>query len=124
MLAPKVHPLTRLAEADDPMEIVADAAPGDPDYMLECMVDEMSWGGMTEDEVLGLFHDPGYPVLNQLLGFYGCDAVRDRVRDLFARREGFRVTAVVDETPDPDLESDDGLELIQLTVRSSTGRDA
>jgi hypothetical protein len=104
------------------MEVVASAAPGDPDYMLECMVDELSWGGMTEDEVLALFHDPGYPVLNQLLGYYGCDAVHNRVRALLARRDAFRVTAVIDETPDPDQESDDGPELIQLTVRSSAGR--
>lgn len=121
-LAPKVHPLTRPAEAEDPMEVVANPVPGDPDYMLDCMVEELAWAGLGMDEVLALFDDPGYPVLNQLLEHFGRDAVYDRVWELFAVRNAFRVTAVVEETPDPDLESDDGPELIQLTVRSSTAR--
>ena len=35
---PKVHPATREIEAEDPMELMAEIAPGDPDVMLNCMV--------------------------------------------------------------------------------------
>ena len=116
---PKVHPLTRGVEADDPMEMVANTFPGDPEYMLQCMVEELAWAGLSAGEVLGLFRDPAYPVLNQLLGHYGEEAVCERVAALLGNFQGIRVTAVVDDEPEPD--EDDGPELIQLTIRRGTG---
>ncbi|MFO0847655.1 MAG: hypothetical protein U0871_03705 [Gemmataceae bacterium] len=114
-LVPKVHPLARPADTDDPMEVVATPVLGDPEYMLGCMVEELAWAGLAADEVLGLFRSPAYPVLNELLGHYGEEEVGRRVRELLGNFGGFRVTAHVDDEPDPDL--DDGPELIQLTVR-------
>ena len=84
--APKVHPMTRLAEAEDPMELMADAAPGDPDYMLDCMVSELAWTGMNAHEVLGLFFSPGYPVLQQLLEYHGVDVRQPRCGSNHRRR--------------------------------------
>lgn len=120
-LAPKVHPLARLAEADDPMELMADTVPGDPDFMLECLISEFAWSGHSAHEVLQLFDNPGYPVLGQLREFHGDAVIRDRVRSLFDNLRAVRVTAVVDENADDDHE-DDGPELIQLSVRRRGGK--
>jgi hypothetical protein len=110
---PKVHPLTRAVEPEDPMELMATPAPGDPDVMLECLVQEYAWMGWDPAQLLDLFQSPLYPVLNQLLAAYGEEEVRRRIGAVLARSGVFRVTAVVEEEPEPD----DGPELIQLSIR-------
>jgi hypothetical protein len=114
---PKVHPTTREVESDDPLELVAEPVPGDPDVMLECLVQEFAWLGWDVDPVLGLFHSPDYPVLNQLLDYFGEAEVRRRIGAILGGVGVFRVTETIDDEPDP--EDDDGPELIQLTIRKS-----
>lgn len=112
-LVPKVHPLARAVEADDPLELIATPVGGDPEYMLQCMVEEFAWMGISADELLGLFRSPAYPVLNQLLNHFGEDAVRERIQ----RLAGLRFSAVVDDEPETD--EDDEPELIQLSLRTA-----
>lgn len=78
----KIHPLSRQAEAEDPLELMAQPAVGDPDVMLECILQEFAWMGWNTEQLLALFHHPGYPVLMQLREFYGDDEVRRRVERL------------------------------------------
>lgn len=111
---PKVHPATREVEADDPMELIAEAPPGDPDVMLTCVVQEFAGLGLDADEVFGMFHSPEYPALNQLLAQFGPAEVYRRIDELLSRSGVFRVRATIAEDPDPE---DDEPELIQLTVR-------
>jgi len=111
---PKVHPTTRELEAEDPMELVANPAPGDPDLMLDCMIQEFAWQGYDAAELMRLFMNPEYPVLNQLLDCFGLDEVRRRVDEALGGFDAFSVHATIDETPDPDEEHDD---LVELTVR-------
>jgi hypothetical protein len=113
-LTPKVHPLTRGIEADDPMELMAEAAPGDPDVMFECIVSEFAWMGWSTDELIRLFHEPGYPVLNQLLELFGEVEVRRRLEQLVAGVGVFRVSEVIDDEPEPQEP-----ELIELNIRGS-----
>jgi hypothetical protein len=115
-LVPKVHPATREVEADDPMELVAEPVPGDPDVMLACLVQEFAGLGWDADQLLALFRHPAYPVLNHLLAHYGEAEVRRRVADLLAQSGVFRVRETVAD-PDPE---DDEPELIQLAVRPRT----
>src|SRR5262245_29108012 len=100
---PKVHPLSRNAEPDDPLELMASAAVGDPDVMLVCILQEFLWMGWSEEELVGLFYHPGYPLLGELRQFYGDEEVRRRVANLVARcgRWRFRET-IVEAEPEPD----------------------
>jgi hypothetical protein len=110
--------MTRQVEADDPMELVATPVGGDPEWMLRCLVQEFAWMGWGEADLLGLFHDPEYPVLNQLREYFGDEEVAARVRETLAASGVLRVRAVVDETPEPE---DDEPELIQLSTRKLVG---
>jgi len=114
-LVPKVHPATRGVEAEDPMELMAQPALGDPEVMLECIVQEFVWMGWDLEELMGLFYDPQYPVLNHLREHYGEVEVRRRVREVANRLGVFRFQETVDEEIEPD--QDDGPELIQLNIR-------
>lgn len=111
-LVPKVHPLTRDVEPDDPLELLAEPAPGDPNVMLECIVQEFAWMGWGRDRIFALFHDPNYPVLNQLLELLGEDELRARLSGLMAAVGVLRVRETIDDDPEPDE-----TELIQLTLR-------
>jgi hypothetical protein len=116
-MVPKTHPMTREVEADDPMELMANHVPGDPDVMLECLVQEFAWMGWGLEQLLGLFRSPEYPVLNQMLGHYGEAEIRRRVSELLGRIGVYRFReTIVEDEPD---DHDDAPELIQITVRSS-----
>jgi hypothetical protein len=110
----KIHPATRGAEPEDPMELVAAPVQGDPEVMLQCLVQEFAWMGWDAEQLLGLFHSPAYPVLQQMLACYGEAVVRERVEALLGRSGVFRVREVVAEDPGPEA---DEPELIQLTIR-------
>jgi len=112
---PKVHPATRENEADDPMELVATPADGDPNVMLDCVIQEFAWQGYDAKELLRLFLNPEYPALNQLLDAFGPVEVRRRVDELMCGYDAFRVRTRMVETPDP--REDDEPELVELTVR-------
>ncbi len=48
-------------EDDDPMELVGVALPdGDPDELARSIVEEFIRMGLSDPELLGLFHDPFY----------------------------------------------------------------
>lgn len=117
---PKVHPLSREAETEDPMELVAGPVPGDPELMLECVVQEFAQIGLDAAQLVELFRSPAYPMLNALLDHYGEGEVRRRVAAVLARSGVFRVRATVAEDPEPEPEEP---ELIPLSVSRVAGRD-
>jgi hypothetical protein len=114
---PKVHPLTRSAEPEDPLELVATPVEGDPDFMLQCFLEEFFWMGWDADGLLALFRDPGYPVLNELLAHFGEEEFRRRAEALTGGSGLPCIRATVVE--DPTVDEDDVPELIQLSVRLS-----
>jgi hypothetical protein len=116
---PKVHPLDRGVEAEDPMELVATPVQGDPDVMLQCLVQEFAWMGWDLEQLMELFHNPCYPVLNQLLAYYGEDEVRARVQALVGRSGVFRVHEVIEDESEPTEDDEPGL--IQLSVQKIAG---
>jgi len=111
-MVPKVHPATRPVESADPMELTAEFAPGDPEVMLDCLIAEFTGLGYEARQLLPMFHDPEYPVLNQLRECFGDDEIRRRCEESCTGWDAVRVTAEFDE--DPELGDD---ELIQLQVR-------
>jgi len=114
-LVPKIHPATREIEVDDPMELFATAAIGDPDVMFDCIVQEFAGLGWSEEQLAELFQSGAYPVLKQLRDDIGEAEVRRRLRDILTRRGSFRVRETIADPPEEDeIEP----ELIQITVRS------
>lgn len=79
---PKVHPLERNCEPEDPMELMGDVAPGDPSVMLDCVLQEFAWMGYDEEQLFDLFSHPGYPVLCALREEFGELELRTRIRAL------------------------------------------
>jgi hypothetical protein len=112
---PKVHPLERGAEPGDPMELIASPVHGDPDVMVECIVQEFAWMGWDSEQLLALFRSPGYPVLNQLMKLYGEENIRRRIESALDRVGSIRFSETIVEDAEPDREP----ELIQLTIRSA-----
>jgi hypothetical protein len=110
---PKVHPASRPIEADDPFTLNATAVGGDPEVMLECLVQEYAWMGYEPKQVLGLFRDPDYPALNALRHYFSEDGLRSRVQVVLDRMGVFRVSGTVLDEPEP---TDEETELIQLSV--------
>lgn len=114
-LVPKVHPLTRGVELEDPMELVATPVLGDPELMLECLVQEFAWLGWDADRIFALFRDPFYPPLHGLLGHFGEQGVRERIAGVVRRTGAFRFEASVDDEPEPQEQEP---ELIELGIRN------
>lgn len=108
---PKIHPLERDASDEDPFELHAEPVAGDPAVMLECMLQEFAWMGWDREELLALFHHPGYPVLCQLREHFGEDEVRRQVDSLLGRWGTLRFRETIAE---PDEE--ETLELVPLTT--------
>jgi hypothetical protein len=112
-LVPKVDPRSRAAEPDDPYTLHATPAPGDPEVLLRCLVQEyagMGWGG---EEILELFRSPFFPALHGLLRVYGEAGVRERVAAVLRRTGTLRFRAVVREAPEAEEEEP---ELVQIGV--------
>jgi hypothetical protein len=114
---PKVHPVTRGAEPDDPLDLHATAVPGYPEVMLRYVAQEYGWMGLGLEDIAALFRNPGYPVLYALWRHYGEAGLRERLAAALGRTGVFRFQETVreeSEEPRPDL--------IQLSVRTSPKR--
>ena len=115
-LVPKVHPLDRLAEAEDPMELMAEPMPGDPAVMLECVLQEFAWMGWNREQLLSLFSNPGYPVLCQLREYFGDEEVERRVAALLTQWGTMRFRETIAEPDFDDEDEDDAPPLYQIRL--------
>ena len=102
---PKVHPAARPVEPDDPMTLHATAVPGDPEAMLQCLMQEFVWMDCGVEQILEIFRDPLYPMLFELWQHYGDDGLRRRLEELFPQTRVFRVktSVLVQPEDEPDL---------------------
>ena len=110
---PKIHPATRPAEPEDPFTLHATLAAGDPELMLQCLVQEYAWLGWDAEQILSLFRDPFYPALHALRDLYGEDGVRQRVEALIRESGVLHFDIAMDEEPQA--------ELVQLGIRVQEG---
>jgi hypothetical protein len=112
----RTHPRDRDARADDPMEISGVEVDGDPEVMLDCVVEEYARMGYDFDDILRMFDDPFFQGPYGLTRAFGRDYVRLRVRGVLRRCGVLRVRVV--EAPPDDAESAEPKEpLVGLTVR-------
>jgi hypothetical protein len=116
---PKVHPATRPAEADDPLEMHAIPLPGDPELMLRCVVEEYARAGWDAGQVLGLFEDPFFPALAGLRRHFGAAGLRERVTDLVGRTGVFQLRVTERAPPAPAPSGEAGPELVVLGIPAS-----
>lgn len=112
----KVHPLDRPIEAEDPMWLVANPVAGEPEKMLDCMIEEFAWLGYNADELAALFQSPLYPVLHQLAEHYGEEAIARRIAERLSATASLRFDeTLAEDFDDCQCETDD-LELVQLEI--------
>jgi hypothetical protein len=74
---------------------------GDPDVLIRTLVREYAWMGWDAEQILGLFRDPFYPALNELLRAYGEAGIRERLAAVLDPMGVFRITGVVRDDPEP-----------------------
>lgn len=111
---PKTDPRSRHAEPEDPMELMAEQVVGDPAIMLECILQEFAWMGWNSEQLLSLFHNPGYPMLCDLRAHYGDDEIRRQVEALVEGWGVFQFRETIAE-PDP-TEDEEPLSLVQIDL--------
>lgn len=110
---PKVHPLARDATSADPFELLGQPTAGDPEVMLECLLQEYLWMGWGAAALFDLFRDPGYPLLCSLRQHFGEASIRERI-DAFVARYGQPAFHVTVAEPEDDEVEEDVPELIQI----------
>jgi hypothetical protein len=89
-------------EQDDPMELRGVQCDGDPDYMIDCLVEEYARIGWPAEKILQLFESPFYPVLHSMLAGMGREAIRRRIERVAARCGVFR-TRTFEAAPPAEL---------------------
>jgi hypothetical protein len=98
----KPHPKDRAIEPEDPMDLQAFEVPGDPQVMLQMLVEEYARMGWGLDALLALFRDPFYVAAHGMWLLYGEEELRRRVAAVLARcgvvRATTRHTAPVSES--------------------------
>jgi len=109
---PKVHPVARPVEPDDPFTLNATPVPGDSDVMIRAVVQEYAWLGWSADQILSLFRDPFFPVLHGLWQTLGDAELRNRIASVVDTFGVFRFQSTIVESPDDaETESFDDLVL-------------
>jgi hypothetical protein len=110
----KVHPATRGIEPDDPLNLHAVEVDGDPQVMLQMLVEEYARMGFGLEELMNLCRQPFYVGLHGLWLRYGEQELRRRLTAILSRCGVLR--AKVREAPPPG-------ELLQIDASSSLERD-
>ena len=78
-------PLKKRVEPEDPMELRGVAFDGDPDFMIDCIVEEYARLGWSPAKILPLFESPFYPVLHGLYRARGAESIRRSVEEVVQR---------------------------------------
>jgi hypothetical protein len=99
-LVPKVHPATRGVEPDDPLSLHATPVEGDPEVMIRAVVQEFAWMGWDAERIVGLFRDPGYPLLHGLWLALGEAGIRERIESVVRRYGVYRFRSTIVEEPE------------------------
>jgi hypothetical protein len=96
---PKVHPASREVLPEDPMDLHGFEVPGDPDLMLQMLVEDYARVGWNTESIMGLASDPNYQVFHGLMQMLGEDKLRRRVADVIGRCGVMRVKTTEQEPP-------------------------
>lgn len=111
---PKIHPATRAVEPDDPMNLHGFEVPGDPELMLQVLVEEYARLGYGLDRLMQLFRDPFYQGFHGLWKLYGDEELRRRVSVILSQCGVIR-TRTHNTAPAPQ-------QLVELTLPGTCER--
>ena len=79
------------AEPDDPMQLVCEIIPGDTAFLARCVIEEFASIGYRAEDLLTLFREPIYPMLNAILRKEGEPFVRSLIGQVLAECGTLRV---------------------------------
>jgi hypothetical protein len=99
----RTHPKDRAAQTDDPMEISGIEVEGDPEVMLNCIVEEFARMGCDAETILRLFDDPFFLGPHGLTKAFGREYIRDRVHGIL-KRCGVMSVRVIEQPADETIE--------------------
>jgi hypothetical protein len=88
---PKVHPATREAQPDDPLNLHGFEVPGDPALMLRLLVEDYTRLGADTEQILKLARDPFYHAFHGLYRLLGEEQLRRQVSEIVRRCGVIRV---------------------------------
>ena len=100
---PKVHPASREALPDDPLEMQAFEVSGDPELMLRILVEEYTRIGWGVDAIMRLAHDPNFTAFYAFRQLLGADVLRQSISRIVARCGVMRVKTTETEPPSERL---------------------
>ncbi len=86
-----LHPGEKPLKADDPMEMMAATATGDPLVMLDGIVEEYARMGWGRDEIAELFDSPFFQATHGLKKLLGKEEIERRIEATLKRCGVFRV---------------------------------
>ena len=92
---PKIHPATREALPDDPMEMHGFEVPGDPELMLRMLVEEYTRMGWGVDALMSLAKDPNYTAFYAFRKSLGDDGLRQALSRIIAHEIGYKEFAEI-----------------------------
>jgi len=107
---PKIHPLDRFAESEDPLELMAEPVMGDPAEMLAGLLQEFAWLGFSAEQLVSLFSNPAYPMLCELRAYFGDEEIFRQVQALVQSWGQLRFRETISET------EDDRVEVVQISL--------
>jgi hypothetical protein len=94
---PKVHPASREALPDDPLEMQAIEIPGNRDLMLRLLVEEYARVGWGMEAMMQMAADPNYTAFYGLRQSLGEEELRRRVHDIVSRCGVIRIKTTESE---------------------------
>lgn len=110
----RTHPKDRAAKTDDPMELSGIELNGDPEVMLDCVVEEYARMGCDADAIFQMFDDPFFQGPYGLTRAFGREYIRSRVEGILRRCGVLRVRVV--EQPVEDADESAAEQQVTLTV--------
>jgi hypothetical protein len=88
------HPRDRAIQADDPMMLEPVEIDGDPEIMIDCLIEEFARMGWDTPTIVRMFDDPFYEGPYRARQLYTAEAFAARVRRVLARCGTMRVRLV------------------------------
>ncbi len=101
------HTSKRNAEPDDPMELRPELVEGNPEAMLEGLIEEYARLGWGADQIARIFEDPFFGATHSLAQRFGGEAIRCLIEHTLQRCGVFRFDTVESKPDTPSGESGD-----------------
>ena len=85
---------SKSAEPEDPMRLRAELVEGDPQVMLDGLIEEYARMGWDAGQIARIFEDPFFGATHALASRLGGEVIRDRIEETLQRCGVFRFDTV------------------------------